>query len=1244
MGITLGFDVGKASLGVCARTDCEILVLESHIIPSNYGTTDDLQKRRHMFRTRMAHQQRERWFMEAIWLKAGLPDYRTPKDGSQFSPEWDKVIASLPGYDWERHGKRIWSREFPKKGDNTVFNSALLRIMLIEGEKLEDWQIFKALWSAIQKRGAYYYDWKSVPPDLESVEGNAANLVFEKLKLEAEVERLNSVKLAAKAKSTEKDELTEQWTAAKGKLKAWKDEFQDELDAIGNYQDRLVETVRLEKYFFPCYLEAARMGLWVYDDQTCQGQIKAKRIDYTADTLFRGKVKKRAIEDDPTSEKDVTINESNVPRAFRLKELRALWIQAQKQLPALQAFTFEYFLYGDSQAPFATVGYNDTLRQYKRFRGLGPNYLALRKGHNTPQAKQTIDTQGVHGQKVPRFDNRIIAKCQLFKTRNVCKANSIENKQYSLLVQLKNLRFISHTETSQLKPDELKAVYNAVHTDLFDDKKTNELAKRRLHEVLKTHVPDYVSLLHYDGKDKIKLNTEGRARFSRPALKLLNHILLEGLNPTEDVEIEVWAEANKITLSNDPNKGITHEEVANALPRLGKSWVLFQVEDDRQGTFALAQQIRDDADEKRQAVMQLIGTCNNPVVRHRLTFFYNQLVKLETQLADKGYNLTEDGKVNIEFVRGADSGFDGKKTADDFTKAIKEGEKKNEDAIKELIEAHITPHRVNIQKLRLLKEQLGCIYAPTKTRIELSELPFYDIDHIVPISRTMSCDAMWNKVLVPADINRVTKQNRTPYEFIIQTQGEAGWAAHVQKMKSMSGLSPKKLALLTSKDPEKLIERYNGLAETSYIARLAQQIVALQFAWPLQVADENRRIFVNSGKETELIRGKYKLYRALLTEAECVELDDLQDQIEQLLALPREQRDEGIQKAIQDYKAKIKTLLKKRSNPTHHALDAFCVTLSHCVRFYKREEGDNSPSWIIRLHPEQVGSQAYRQLAANNQDEFQIFHQQIIDQLKACSPTYAFEDKKGYYPKETSYGMVTLTKKGLPPHKGEQILAARTLEGSLVAYLQKKDAKNILDPKLRQAVINELALDKKGFLERLNKQQNQSDIENPFIHRNSIVKNVTIKCHISKGSLKILRFKGSQYRVFEETTDRIIFKNTSGKWVASQLYPYHSIKNEKEILIKQRVELYENGMSFKNGTLIQTMLAIAEVGEVDKSNGNLKSEKVTLEQGLYRLAKADESLNKIVIENSEGVRFQMSFKKLLEAEPKYPNHQQAVLV
>ena len=49
-----------------------------------------------------------------------------------------------------------------------------------------------------------------------------------------------------------------------------------------------------------------------------------------------------------------------------------------------------------------------------------------------------------------------------------------------------------------------------------------------------------------------------------------------------------------------------------------------------------------------------------------------------------------------------------------------------------------------------------------------------------------------------------------------------------------SNYGQRKKELLIRNDAQELVRSYNGLAETAYIARLAQEIVALEFGWGLQ--------------------------------------------------------------------------------------------------------------------------------------------------------------------------------------------------------------------------------------------------------------------------------------------------------------------------------------------------------------------------------------------------------------------------
>ncbi len=105
-----------------------------------------------MYRTRHAHKLREEW-LDKVWREAGQEPLA--KRATWRNPKTRKFELKHPA------DARL-EREFPAKGDDTCYTSCLLRIKLLRAEKLEPWQIYKALHSAIQRRG---YDadipWKS---------------------------------------------------------------------------------------------------------------------------------------------------------------------------------------------------------------------------------------------------------------------------------------------------------------------------------------------------------------------------------------------------------------------------------------------------------------------------------------------------------------------------------------------------------------------------------------------------------------------------------------------------------------------------------------------------------------------------------------------------------------------------------------------------------------------------------------------------------------------------------------------------------------------------------------------------------------------------------------------------------------------------------------------------------------------------------------------------------------------------
>jgi len=185
--LVFAFDVGKGSLGVCVRQGGRLLALKSLLIPvgsqgvEDFAGTKDLRERRRAYRTRLAHQLRERW-LDYHWHLAGL---------NPLAPDAPEM-----------------TREFPAGGDNTLYNSAALRVALILGQPLAPWQIYKALRAAIQRRGYKHLDYQGPDATLDA-------------------------------------------------------DAQENLESVTKYKEDLhYYASARDEHSYPCFLDAALLGLW----------------------------------------------------------------------------------------------------------------------------------------------------------------------------------------------------------------------------------------------------------------------------------------------------------------------------------------------------------------------------------------------------------------------------------------------------------------------------------------------------------------------------------------------------------------------------------------------------------------------------------------------------------------------------------------------------------------------------------------------------------------------------------------------------------------------------------------------------------------------------------------------------------------------------------------------------------------------------------------------------------------------
>ena len=729
------FDLGKASIGYCVREGHNIKEANSVIIEKDHSDISALRARKHVKRTLDAHKAREKYF-QTLWEDCGLTPLST--NDARFK------------------------KEFASPGDETIYTSCLLRIALLQNKKLEEWQIYKALRNALQRRG---YD---------------PNLPWKHAQTDDDKENLERIL---------------KYTSDNGKT-----------------------LINSEKYQYPCCYDALRLGLWDEDNP---------------ETF------KRCIP--PANNNKVRSTDYVAPREMVERELSQLWKNAQSQLPELNKYSVEEFLYGEYMQAYGSY--------------IDPDY---RKYLGTSH-----DWQGVLGQKIPRFNNRIFSKCVLLPKRNACKADTIENVKLVLLMKLKNLSLTDiNGEKIKLSPDEINKVYENWRV------KSGKSGKLDTTITVK-EIGSAVGRKLIDKFDPLKANISGRSSFCRRACEIMSKVILTGELYPQNMDISEFVD------SDNSKNGITEKEIREMFSKIG-DWNNLYIPDNRGETAKISESVRTKTDA-------VIGNITNPIVRNRLQIFRDLL-------EDLYYKYGKPDEVIFEFVRdGADNSLFGRVKANAVQKMISENEKNNKLIRQELddIDAY-SP--ANFEKLKLLKIQGGrCIYSGKE--ISPSDFDGCEIDHIYP--RTLGGnDALYNKVLCLSSENQ-KKAGRTPYEWLSSDKNE--WTKYVNRLnENKKRLGKKKYELLTS-PPEvcaKLIESYNGLAETSYISKIAQQITALMFDWEMQESGEKRHLFVNNGSSTAAIRKRYGL--------------------NSFLGNPGE---------------------KNRKNDKHHALDAICISYSRDFKY-----------------------------------------------------------------------------------------------------------------------------------------------------------------------------------------------------------------------------------------------------------------------------------------------------------------------
>lgn len=994
------FDIGTGSIGECVRAGDKFLHVDSLIIPDDFAETKTAASLRRQMRTRTAHKARE------IWLDKCLSDC-----GLEILHR-RKVVLQNGKWKLLCKGDERLEREFPQDGDNTCFNSIALRCKLILGEKLEQWQVYKALNSAIQNRGY----------DAQLPWGNSERV----------------------SKKDDENEYIEQ-------LQRFEKQLGEILENIDEKQ--------IEKFNYPCFLKAYKMGVWSPE--------KPEEVELRID------------------HKSERASGYTVPRNFVEKEFTKLVEMAARQYPSLKGKSL-YFLYGPSERAYASF-YPECREEFD-----------LKRGAES-------DWQGVLGQKIPRFDNRIIDKCCLIPRLNVCKIKPLKDAQnpddflahkVTFALKLLNLRFFRQAteSTSSFTFEEFLQAFQA------GEKTSYKFTEHALKKFL-----DKMNCIPMEGNLSVEAARQaGRAAFSRPAMKILLELIFSGKSPAEFYE-----KKKSETTNTDSKKGLTLDDLS-FLKKMGECpWQKIHIPDVKTRVFENIENSQRDSQ-----IRKLIGSQNDPIVRHRLFTFYQRIKSLS--------KFGVPDKVVIEFVR---EDFLGKTKKMELIAYQKLRQNQKLCAAKELDAEGLKGGRLLI-KYELLKEQGGeCIY--TGEPISITDLPNCEIEHIVPRSRG-GADSRFNYVVCSERTNK-EKGDRTPYEWL---RSSDKWQSYMERVKKYSRVfGRKKSELLLSDEATKLSEKYTSLAETAWIAKLAKTIVSLYFGFSMSGELGEQRVIVVNGSMTSAIRNSYNLTSLLVPD----ELVSPQSSYTEFLNATKRQEE------------------KNRKNQKHHALDAMVMSFIPAYMIDRKKRGRF-------LFPKSI--------EANPREFFKSYLDKLIPRNIAFEKP-ALED--GIYAKRVidgkdtivrRYGLESLARTGIAQKYDLGIL--KKVCG--LSDNGKEQNSKIINPQIRKLVA-EFASTNPSESDWVNWCQN-AHLKSADGVEGTKIKRVLLKVGDTTEYKDLSKDACGGWRKGDTHKGQIIWKNKSGKYCVAPIY-VHSSQSELMRELRARADFAEIYQIFRSGCLVE---------------------------------------------------------------------------
>ncbi len=1264
------FDLGIRSIGEAIRqttTDqngqpqTQILHAASLLIPEKLASITDARTKRRAFRTRLAHKAREAW-LDFLWQRAGLIPLRKriPFQDNQ-TKKWIPELCQKADYRLEREfppcrllpsGKAKDGAPAATEADLAIcYNSALLRIKLLRGEKLEEWQIYKALRAALQNRGQQTVPWIA--------------------------------REAARTGKTPKELLEEEKKAfEKEEKKAFENKDPDYQSALTKWQqfcqlDPIKNNPSLQ---YPCYYDAYKIGLWdpAQPDSfknkpdhnassTQQVVFPGDRIEAELLLLAQNAATQLPVLDHAYKKVIEEFLNDRRARIEKINQKRAARAQARNQSPRLlstenlpHAKNFaELFVYGPAGKPNLPNGYrNIALTDASIARA-----LVLRPGTD-------FDHQSAIGQKIPRFDNRILAHCALFPRLHVCKAtpriypdNSVDADsllpcEVTFLFKLKNLRVSRAGQVTSLTPQQIQTIFHHVRNTALSQlgaaQKPSAKAIASKFSLTKTELtkwgkkPGMAFSLLPTQQEIEKPKFSGRSRFSKPALKIIKEIILSGKFPqkiAQELKAPNSPLAQQLQLKispQSPMQGLTHHDL-DILTKCGDSWDNFHIPDTTIDFLLSTSQNSSypNQSDKDTLIKKYIATSNNPIIRHRLELFYNRL-----RLHLKKYGKPDF--IALEFVREDFLSEEAKKK---IQKIQNENKKLNSQAAEKVEELNLAG-RQSILKYKLWQLQGGiCLY--TGKPIGETDIESHEIEHIVPRNhpQTQGPDAQWNLVLTAREIND-RKANRTPFEWFQQDpiafqwpmghpnasissqEKQRLWEAYCNRIKQRKKyLGNKRVKLLLSDKAPELVERYEALATTATIARMALRITDILFDWQNgNDAQGNKRVRVFPGGRTAAIRRRYLLNTLLGADSDqkLKAITDLQSEISQIKSQwPSLQGEEHkpTRKAYYQKRRQLAELIegtkKDRTDDRHHALDAMVLTfLPTWVQDPNKDEFFRFPPPLDNPYPQKP-------------DILKV-HQFFRDALNNVIPTPLVFEKARLT--DTAYGFrIINNKKKIAQRVSVRKLAYPGQEQKFDLNYLKKQITFIADEKIR-SLLSEIynnikSLSQQEAEQRWNNACDQLRLKTRNGSPGPFIKKVTQITDFHPEYKDLSKDgTGAYYKGEESHQGQLIYQDAPGEFTVHPIYVHESIPQVKKALIEQHKTIC---IFVNSGCLVKTAQPIDPANYRKIIYENNKPKRITpehpLPSGIYKWRTINASSTSVTLENVFGEEFAINFCHLCKA-------------